>query len=82
MLAEKGTRSSSIRCQKDNRLEIWNGSPPSKRTSRVILPIHDNTGISGRHTKADQIDVSVIRKRLDVYGELHVETQWYSLIQD
>jgi hypothetical protein len=48
----------------------------------VILPIHDNPGISGRHTRADQIDVSVIGKRLDVCDELHVETQWYSLIQD
>lgn len=36
----------------------------------MILPVHNNPAISGRHTKPDQIDVTIISKWLNLCDEL------------
>ncbi|KAK0122500.1 hypothetical protein ONS95_010730 [Cadophora gregata] len=38
---------------------------------RLILPIHNDPGVSGRHMRRDKIDVSLIRQWLDTCDELH-----------
>ena len=38
---------------------------------RLILPIHDDPSVSGRHTRTDEINVSLIQQWLDICTELH-----------
>jgi len=52
-------------------LEICYGTSRARSTSRVILPIHANDSPSGRHTKTEEIDVSIIHEWLKICDELH-----------
>jgi hypothetical protein len=67
-----GTR----RISESTALQIYEqgrySQPGLSYESRLILPVHGNLGISGRHAGKDDINISLIQEWLNVCDELHV----------
>jgi hypothetical protein len=53
------------------QIHVQHRIPGSDRACRLILPINYNPGVSGKHVRTDEINVSFIRDWLNICNELH-----------